>query len=310
MKRYYQHREPEGERRFLFQTHYFFPVRDVMTYAQNFARYVDVRDNMFCFQTAIARGSYYRIQLDRSRNLARLRNANQLLASEGFHATYFFRLAARSLRKLDRDSLGRAYGPIFSGLWKMLRRVRPKPVPAYLLEFLKTLRAEGGEFRKKAYMLLFDLSHGVFFLKDAQVIWEGLYRAALKIDFPVIKKNGVALARKRKEAVASCLADTGCFKPFVGPVLKVTVKGVNVRLPRMMGGRPVPLSFDLNTVQPGVLRLASDIKETEIQGFLRARNRRPFTTEADASVRSGFSVSVLRQLSLKSPPRPTPPKEP
>lgn len=158
LKAFYQHREPSGGRRFLLQSHYFFRLKDMMSYAQSFGRYVDVRDNAFSFQTALTQGDYYRVQLDRSRNQALLRSADQLLASEGFYATFFFRQAAPNLPSLTRKFLGKAYGPIFVALALVLSSRYPvgsknqTPFLGWSFAFLRVCRCcwRGWRYTRKA----------------------------------------------------------------------------------------------------------------------------------------------------------------
>jgi hypothetical protein len=74
---------------------YYRPSVDLLTFAQTYARYGDVRDNAFAFGPAFTEPDYLRVQMETARDFASLRDANQLLQSEGFHATFFFSLLVR-----------------------------------------------------------------------------------------------------------------------------------------------------------------------------------------------------------------------
>src|ERR1039457_6914719 len=68
---------------------------DLTSYSQNLARYGEVRDNNFAFDSAFQGPDYLRVQLEKARDFATLRDANQLLQSEGYYASFFFLFALR-----------------------------------------------------------------------------------------------------------------------------------------------------------------------------------------------------------------------
>jgi hypothetical protein len=287
------HRQLRRGRVRLFDLTYFHPARDVLTYAQGYARYVAVRDNEYSFASAHRQGNYYRIQLDRARDLAQLRTADQLLASEGFVATFFFHLALRRHAELRGRHLPQAYGPILRALWRLLTPAGASRHQPLLTDFVTAFGRESPEHGRAACSLLFDLSHGAFFLPSAQARWRRLYRAALRIELGTFKREALALASLRARAVKQCQVDPRRLRARMGPVLPVTVKGVSVTLPRLMGGRVVPLTFDANTVQAGVLRLISGMTSAQVSQFIAARDRRPFQNRADLMARGGLLPAVL-----------------
>jgi hypothetical protein len=69
---------------------YFHHSTDLASYSQNIARYLDVRENNFSFAEAFQGPDYLRVQLEKARDFASPRDANQLLQSEGFYASFFF----------------------------------------------------------------------------------------------------------------------------------------------------------------------------------------------------------------------------
>ena len=77
------------------QGEYFRPSGDLVSFAQSLSRHQEVRDNLFAFASAHTDRDYLRTQLDPARDLATLRDANQLLQSEGFVASVFYSLLMR-----------------------------------------------------------------------------------------------------------------------------------------------------------------------------------------------------------------------
>jgi len=63
-------------------------------------------------------------------------------------------------------------------------------------------------------------------------------------------------------------------------------------------GSESPVSFDVNTVQPGVLRLIPAITEPEISAWLDQRARKPFAGAADFRSRSGLRDATLAARKL------------
>ena len=58
-------------------------------------------------------------------------------------------------------------------------------------------------------------------------------------------------------------------------------------------GEEMPVRFDVNTGQPGILRLIPGISETEIGSWLGARSAKPFTGRADFQARAGLRPAIL-----------------
>jgi hypothetical protein len=80
---------------------FFAPVRDLMTFSQNWARYRSVRDGETAFDGHVYDDSYLRSQYGPSRDVAQLRTGNAMVASEGVVASVLFWIVdgdARSAR--------------------------------------------------------------------------------------------------------------------------------------------------------------------------------------------------------------------
>lgn len=74
---------------------YFHHSADLASYSQNLARYHEVRENNYAFESAYQGPDYLRVQLEKARDFATVRDANQLLQSEGYYAAFLFLFVMR-----------------------------------------------------------------------------------------------------------------------------------------------------------------------------------------------------------------------
>jgi hypothetical protein len=82
----------------------------------------------------------------------------------------------------------------------------------------------------------------------------------------------------------------------IGPQIRCELKGVTTQLVAL--GAPAPVSFDLNTVQPGVIRLIPGIKQVEIDRWLTEREKEPFTDREDFLRKVSLSPAVSSVLQI------------
>ena len=61
-------------------------------------------------------------------------------------------------------------------------------------------------------------------------------------------------------------------------------------------GRPTALSFDLNTVQEGVIRMIPSIDEADVARWLTERDKTPFTGFDDFRARTELPSPVLEEM--------------
>jgi hypothetical protein len=137
-----------------------------------------------------------------------------------------------------------------------------------------------------------DTSHGVFLDPKAAALWKQHYLAALQLDQPAMNSPAILAARKRWRN--QTLTDAAVLLSRLGPELSCELPSAKVRI--AMLGKETAVRFDLNTVQPGILRLILGITESEVASCLAARNEKPFADPEDFRVRSGLKPGTLRAL--------------
>jgi hypothetical protein len=115
---------------------YFHHSVDLTSYSQNLARYDDVRDNNFTFESACQAPDYLRVQLEKARDFSNLRDANQLLQSEGFYASFFFLLLMRGDCIPAESVLAGRYERILKAMAAMFASVNSVDAKAWLVHFV------------------------------------------------------------------------------------------------------------------------------------------------------------------------------
>jgi hypothetical protein len=291
---FYQHRSfPFGS----FKTkdsEYFRGVTDLLTFAQTFARYQAVRDNHFAFESAFTGPDYLRVQLDPARDFATLRNADQLLQSEGFYASFFFSFVERGNDVRSEELLKARYGKVFNALAQMFATKPFDEDSPHLLHFVETYRALYPAEAAQVNDTLLDLSHGVFVDSDAPRRWRDLYAAALRLDTEHLHLEGIEDARKRWQDLVN---DPKSLYSQVGAEIRCELRGVPVQL--VAFGDPVPVVFDINTVPVGILRIIPAITDQEIQRWQSQRAAQPFTSVTDFETRVMLNAASSAALKLE-----------
>src|SRR5208282_1233005 len=89
------------------QAEFFHHSADLTSYSQTVARYSDVRENNFSFESAFTGPDYLRVQLEKARDFAAVRSANQLLQAEGYYASFFFLFTMRGSGIPDMATIDR-----------------------------------------------------------------------------------------------------------------------------------------------------------------------------------------------------------
>lgn len=284
-RRFYDHDAPPlgptGDKR----SEYFFPARDLMTYAQTFARYQRVRDGEYAFETA-ARGDYLRVQLDPARDLRTLRDPGSLMASEGFVAAVLFRV-------IVADGCGdglAALVPRYRALWTALRQAETTAGPLDAAPLLDVVAAWGAP----AITAFLDLSRGVTIDGEAAARWAALYDAALALDLPARDRLIAELETRRAGWLADATADPTRLAARLGPVVPVEVAAVSVRL--VAFGAAAPLRFDVNAAGAPMLGLVPGWGPAAVATIVAERDRRPFADLADLRTRLAAHRVATRAL--------------
>ncbi len=271
---------------------YFQHAADLTSYSQNLARYAEVRDNNFAFESAFQGPDYLRVQLEKSRDFATLRDPNQLLQSEGFYGSFFFLFVTRGALPGEAVIEDRER-QLMQSMKAMLAAGTGGAQP-WLLKLAIAHMREFPEQKAELIDVLNDLSHGVFVDPGAAAMWRAHYLAALRLDLAGLKRDAINTARKGwREQV---LNNPEVLYSRVGPEIACTVPAVKVRLAAF--GEESPLLFDLNTVQAGVMRLIPGIGEAEVSAWLEARSKKPFESVGDFRVRSGVREGTLKGMKM------------
>jgi len=276
------------------QNEYYRGASDLTTFSQDMARYYDVRENHFAFESAFRGPDYLRVQLEKARDFSTLRDANQLLQSEGFYASFFFLFAMRGADLPAEETVAQREDKMLRAMAAMFAAVKTDISTPWLLELVTQYMRLFPEERAGIVDALNDLSHGVFVDPGAGALWREHYLASLRLDLAHLNRDAINAARKRwREQV---LADPQILFSRIGPEIVCTVPAVTVRL--LAFGEDAPLRFDVNTVQEGILRLVPGIAEDEIARFAAERARAPFASAEDFRRRVGLRAATLAGLKM------------
>ena len=265
---------------------------DLTSYSQNLARYGEIRDNNFAFDSAFQGPDYLRVQLEKARDFASLRDANQLLQSEGYYASFFFLFALRGTGIPDDAVIDQRERQIMRAMHAMFAAGNPDGSNPWLLKLVAGYMKLFAEEKTTIVDALNDTSHGVFVDPAALALWKEHYLAAVEIDRGKLNLPGIMAARKRwREQV---LADPGVLLSRLGPELPCELPSRKLRIAAF--GEEMTVRFDLNTVQPGIMRLIVGITEEEVSRWQAERARAPFATPDDFSARRILAAARLAAL--------------
>ena len=276
------------------QNEYYRGASDLTTFSQSMARYYDVRENHFAFESAFRGPDYLRVQLEKARDFATLRDANQLLQSEGFYASFFFLFAMRGANLPSEETVAQREDRMLHAMAAMFAASKSDISTPWQLDLVTAYMRLYPDERATIVDALNDLSHGVFVDPGAGALWREHYLASLRLDLEHLHRDAINAARKRwREQV---LADPQVLYSRIGPEIVCTVPAVSVRL--VAFGEDTPLRFDVNTVQEGVLRLVPGITDDEIARIAAERARLPFASTDDFRRRAALRAGTLAQLRL------------
>ena len=290
--RYYHRRFRFGVPSLLGEYHHH--AGDLLSFSQTIARYYEVRENNFSFSPGHKGPDYLRVQLEKSRDFATLRNANQLLQREGFHASFFFGLLMRGQQAPDPELVRERQQKMLAAMARVLTSGTTSAEDPLLLHFVEAYTDLFPAEAPEVIDVFLDYSHGVFVDRQAAELWREHYLGALRLDLAEGNNQKLEAARSRwREAVAE---DLQVLFSQLGPQLRAEVPAVSVTL--VAFGESSPLSFDLNTVEEGVIRLIPGISDTEVEAWIRARGHKPFADVEDFGKRAGVREQTFKQLSF------------
>ncbi|MFN0156800.1 MAG: hypothetical protein ACKVRP_01860 [Bacteroidota bacterium] len=291
--------DPYKRRRFMFgatgmESEYQRQATDLMTYAQTRSRYHEVMENVLAFAPAYRGPDYLRVQLEKSRDFSTVRDANQLLQSEGFHASVFFGLLVRGETMLRSDVVAQRHDKMLAVLADMLTTKHPDPESPSLLSFIETYIQKYPSEAGEVVDVLMDLSHGAFVDRQAAALWRDHYLGALRVETSAQKNSAIDDTRKRWRA--DVLKNPKLLYSLLGPQLRCEVAGKTVKLDAL--GSSAPLSFDVNTVEYGIIRMIPDMTEKEADAWTKRRGEKPFVSIDDFKSRSGLGKKAMKHLKL------------
>jgi len=256
---------------------YYAAVRDMMSYAQNFARYQHVRDGLYVFEAAPASTDYLRLQLDPARDRRSLRSGPAMMATEGVIASVLFHfVTAEDCASLD------ALLPRYRQLFAALRTAEGRAGPldsTPLVEVIAALRAADPIEGSRAIFAFLDVTHGATMDSNAGLLWERLFDAAVSIDQEALKEVSFEIESRRRTWEREALENVGALARALGPVVVLTAPGREVGI--ALFGPLQPLSFDINAVGPGVLGLVPGITGEQVGAIVDERRKRAFASAAD-----------------------------
>lgn len=273
---------------------YFHHSADLASYAQNVARYGEVRENNFSFEGAFQGPDYLRVQLEKARDFATVRDANQLLQAEGYYASFFFLFVMRGSTAPDESTIETREREVLRAMHAAFTANPKLEAGPWLLrvvaEYTKLFREE------KAAIIdaLNDTSHGVFVDPAAAALWREHYLAALRLDRAKMNLDGLVAVRKRWRE--QTMGDAAVLFSRVGPEIGCELPTAKVRIAAFGGEEPV--HFDINTVQRGIMRMIPGITEPEIESWIAARNTKAFASREDFQARAGLTSATLKGLKL------------
>ena len=222
------------------QNEYYRDAADLTTFSQDMARYYDVRENYFAFESAFRGPDYLRVQLERARDFATLRDANQLLQSEGFYASFFFLYVMRGTHLPDEDTITRREGRIMQAMAAMFGAVKSDISEPWLLDLVTQYMRLFPDERVEIVDALNDLSHGVFVDPGAADLWRAHYLASLRLDLAHLNRD--AINQTRRGWRDKVIADPKVLRSRIGPEIACKASAVTVRLEAF--GEDAPLQFD------------------------------------------------------------------
>ncbi|MBX9600823.1 MAG: hypothetical protein K2X35_07460 [Bryobacteraceae bacterium] len=257
---------------------YFRQASDLPSYSQNLARYLEVRENSYAFESAWQGPDYLRVQLEKARDLATLRDANQLLQSEGSYASFFFLWVIRGSGVPGEEIVMDREVRLLRAMSAMFAKVKAEPGTPWLPHLVQAYTELFPDERNAMAEAFADLTRGVFTDGNAAGMWRQHYLAALRLDLE--KLNRGEILGMRKKWVASILADPSVLFTRLGPQISCTVPARVVQL-TAFSKTGEALRFDLNTAPGAILRMIPGITEEEVARWLSERAAKAFANGDD-----------------------------
>ncbi len=289
---------------------YFSPVDDLMNFAQVWSRYQAVRDGQPAFEGHVYPGGYARTQMDPSRDRARLKTPNAMLASEGVAASVLFWISAALAGEHGARPGGGLDQPGLLDtemiLLEALAALPPSDADTFrpdLLDVVQALGRANPHLGDIAVSRFVDITRGVTARPAIRERWRTLYDAAIMLDLDTAKALIPKMDAERGEIVTRARQDVSTLRAGVGPVIPVQVKGAMFELKAF--GQKMPVEFDLNAMSEAEMALLPVLGADGQTRIARERERAPFASASDFASRTGLTLEQMG-LSEVAQKRPTP----
>lgn len=272
------------------------PIRDLLSFSQNWARYSGVRDGDVAFEGHAREDQYLWSQYGPSRDAGRLKNGNAMVASEGVVAAVCFWIVdgearargAEPLRGLGQPALADAEMRLVAALQRSASTAR-----AERPDLVDVVAAYGQDdkARRHAVERFVAITRGVTAKPAMRAEWAALHEAAVDLDIAAARKLADALEASRREIVDAAVKNVDTLRAGIGPVLPVVLERVKVQLKAL--GEPFAVEFDLNAISEADATLLTP--DAALRARIRGeRDQRPFASVEDFERRVGATLESLR----------------
>jgi hypothetical protein len=277
------------------------PVRDMLSFSQNWARYRAVRDGDVAFEGHVYDDSYLRSQYGPSRDIGQLKNGNAMVASEGVVAAVLFWIAdgharsagAEPLRGLNQPALIEAE----LRLVEALRRAGSIQQP-YRPDLVDVVATYGGDAagRRHCVERFVGVTRGVTARPAMRTDWAAFHQAAVDLDIAVARKLADDLEAARREIVDAAVKDPETLRTGIGPVLPVRLDRVKAQLKAL--GEPFAVEFDLNAMGAAELNVLTPDRALRAR-IRKERDTSPFASIEDFERRVGATLGVVGAVPVR-----------
>lgn len=280
------------------------PLKDLLTFSQNWARYHDVRDGLPAFTGPIRPGDYLAYQFDPSRDRSRMKGPQALIASEGVVAAVLFWMTTSAvLEQGIEPGSGLDQPALLEAESALVRAIAAPPADgAYrpdLIDIVAASGEPGSAASSRAIASFLAITRGITARAALGAMWTRLYSHSVTLDATVVGETMKAYQAALEDVGKAAAKDPQSLRAALGPVLPVRAQAVELTIPAL--GFTFPLEFDLNAASEGEL-VALPAATPEIRSrILEARVESPFPSIEDFEKRTG---TTLKALGLEPIPAP------
>ena len=277
------------------QSEFYFPLRDLWSFAQTWSRYQAVRDGMTCFAGIIDGDDYLKNQFSPDRDRSRLRTGAQFIAAEGAVASFFFWLSTSRAMKLgalpghgfSQAGIVKAEVELLAALKKACQN---KGVNATVLDVVDAHYELFPEQRERLLKTFIDISRGVTADNSICKLWSELHDCSIRLDGNKLRNKVIALEKRRKSIYDKALKEPASLRKEIGTILPVRVPKITLQIP--IFGSSFPLEFCLNAAsRQEVMALRWITIKSRLQ-WLKELDKAPFASYEDFVKRTGISFTA------------------